>query len=84
MLFVLTPTNEGQPLNYVESFEGTLAGARQRAIDIQAGLHKILKEGDIGCEVADENRKLLRVSSMMVEIKCKRFSFPASRSTWRP
>lgn len=55
MRHTLTPTNEGQDLNYVEGFNGTNEEALERAEQIIRGLTKVLPRGDFGCRVeADE------------------------------
>ena len=51
--FLITPTNEGQELNYVETFKGSLYDAVCRANEIATGLTKVLKAGSIGVEVND-------------------------------
>jgi len=54
-LFFIEPTNEGQDLNYSETFEGTFKGAKKRALKMKASLQRILKQGSIGVSVKNQN-----------------------------
>ena len=50
-LFYITPTNEGQDLNYMETYTGTFQGAKERAKTIALRLKPILTQGMIGCKI---------------------------------
>jgi len=53
--FFILPTNEGQELNYMETYKGTLESAKKRAKKLAQGLQLILKEGTIGCMVQNQS-----------------------------
>jgi len=53
MTYLIKPLNEGQELNYIETFKGSLDGAKKRALQIANGLKPILKDGIIGCSICD-------------------------------
>jgi len=52
MLYII-PHNEGQELNYVESFDGTLSQAKQKAKIMADGLQRVLRQADITVAVSD-------------------------------
>jgi len=54
-LFYIQPLNEGQELNYIETFEGPFAEAKTRASELIAGLIPVLREGTISAQI--ENSK---------------------------
>lgn len=56
MEYVIRPTNEGQDLNYMETYSGTLDGAKNRAEFLRRALQNILHAGDIGCGVFDSGK----------------------------
>ena len=55
--FTILPLNEGQELNYVETFTGTFEEAKDRADDIKLRLQPILYEGTIQVKVLNMNGK---------------------------
>ncbi len=64
--YIITPQNEGQDLNYTESYHGSLDSAKARADDMARRLQEILKDGTISAMVENlegetlyNNRRLL-------------------------
>jgi len=55
--WLLKPTNEGQEMNYVESFKGSRNEATVRARDIVEDLRPILVQGRVGCLICDSSGK---------------------------
>ena len=53
--FFIEPTNEGQALNYSETFDGTYEMARKRALKMKASLQRILTKGSIGITIYNKN-----------------------------
>lgn len=51
----IVPTNEGQDLNYIESFNGTLAEVKKKAREMKRCLQNIMTKGTIGCYVTEFN-----------------------------
>lgn len=51
--YFIIPFNEGQELNYIETFEGTLIEATSRAVKIGSQLKRTLTQGTITIEVQD-------------------------------
>lgn len=49
MKFEIQPMNEGQEMNYRETFTGTKAEAQQRAKDLAKGLKRLMPKGDFSC-----------------------------------
>jgi hypothetical protein len=60
------PMNEGQELNYIETYKGDLLGASKRAKKMATELQAILKDGTIIVEVQDDrgNTLLTRLPSL--------------------
>ena len=56
-LWFITPTNEGQELNYHEDFEGSLQQAKARGQMIANRLQIILKDGQIGASIENKDGK---------------------------
>jgi len=50
--YFIQPYNEGQELNYVETFKGTLKQAKMRAKTMERILKRILKQGIITVDVS--------------------------------
>jgi hypothetical protein len=46
-VFFITPLNEGQEMNYVETHRGSQSSAWKRAKDMQKGLRRLLTQGMI-------------------------------------
>ena len=67
MLYII-PHNEGQELNYVESFDGTLSQAKQKAKIMADGLQRVLKQADISVQIQDSQtlRELAWVKARQV------------------
>jgi len=49
--YFIIPTNEGQDLNYMEDFQGTMVEARKRAFVMRRALRRILKQGTIDVRI---------------------------------
>jgi hypothetical protein len=52
--FIIEPTNEGQNLNYSETFKGDYEQARKRAEIMKTKLKKALPQGEIGVNILNE------------------------------
>jgi len=65
MIYTLEPTNEGQPLNYVETVKGSKTFAKDRAKQIIVGLQRLLPKGDFGCTIEELN---LYISPSLEEV----------------
>jgi len=50
-LYFILPRNEGQELNYIETFKGNLVKATERAEKMQKDLKKALPQATITVEV---------------------------------
>lgn len=58
--FFIVPFNEGQELNYTETFLGDRKGAEDRAFKMFYGLSRLLNQGTISVEVQSKNGKKLK------------------------
>ena len=58
--YLITPTNEGQELNYTETLKSPKNQALARAQELRDLLAPILKEGMIGCQVEDQDGNVIR------------------------
>jgi hypothetical protein len=67
MTYTLTLLNEGQVLNYVDTFIGSRAAALARAKYLVVGLHKMLPGGSFSCAV--QSSRELRIDSGTVVYK---------------
>jgi len=52
-LFIIQPRNEGQDLNYSETFKGDFIEASKRARDMATKLQNTLKEGIITVDIQE-------------------------------
>ena len=57
--YLIVPTNEGQELNYVHTFTGTMDQAKSKALYMTAKLQDVLIQGEIGCLIQDQSGKEL-------------------------
>jgi hypothetical protein len=55
--YFIIPTNEGQELNYIHTFKGTLQQAKHKAEYITARLKDTFTQGSVGCIIQDQNAK---------------------------
>ena len=53
LTFFIMPTNEGQELNYTETYEGVFVSAKVRAKEIVDSLKPVMFQGSIGCKIED-------------------------------
>lgn len=58
--FFIQPMNEGQELNYIETFEGTLSDADARAKEMKTGLQNVLQKGSISVEILNKAGEKLK------------------------
>ena len=54
MVFFLQPRNEGQELNYIETFRGSQLNARRRAKVMRDALQKDLPQANISVSILDK------------------------------
>jgi len=59
-LFFIKPRNEGQELNYSETFKGDFLEAGKRAREMATKLQKTLKQGSITVDVEDEEGSVIQ------------------------
>jgi len=58
--FFIFPYNEGQELNYYESYEGELSGAVKRGKEMLKQLKEAMKQGTISVEIQDKDFEKLK------------------------
>lgn len=59
-VFFIIPKNEGQELNYIETFKGDKIDAVRRASEIRIGLQQLLSQGNFTAEVQNMSRRKLK------------------------
>lgn len=57
--FLIEPLNEGQPLNYEETFSGTFEEAKDRADEIKNKLQSIFYQGIIEVQILNKEAKVI-------------------------
>jgi len=59
-LYFIVPHNEGQELNYTETFRGNFQNAVSRAEELNAKLKDALREGQITTEVWNKDAQKIK------------------------